>query len=241
MRKKTKAKKIADAGVASPAPVKTEKKSTKGFNPRAYNDLVTVSTNVNTAWLGNPLITLIWITQPQFAALVAAFTKMVTAQQSTASGRSTQTGSLKALDASINVAVEQVKINIASKFKKPNAKAQYARYGIIKQGKNYRMSPDRDDRVAALKLMISAIATDGFGADPDYGTAYWTGVQTSYEAGMLAASSTDESVSGGSGNIKSLVKQINKAMTALRFVLKGNYPDNTDDVYRSWGWLRRDY
>ncbi len=240
MKKRSKATAAANAGAAA-AKTATKKASKRGYNPRALNDLATVCANVSASWALNPLITLIWITQAQFAAIVAVYLKMLAAQQGTASDRPTQTQSLNVLDKSINAGVTQVKINIAAKFKKANAEAQFARYGIVKKGSSYIMSRDRDDRVAALKLMVAAIAADGFGADPDYGTDFWTTMQTNYILGIAAASNTDETVSGGSGNIKSQVAQINKIMTALRNVIKGNYPDNTAAVYRNWGWLRRDY
>ncbi|MEI9959183.1 MAG: hypothetical protein WDM90_23370 [Ferruginibacter sp.] len=87
-----------------------------------------------------------------------------------------------------------MKIYIQRKFKKENAFAQYARYGLIHENKTYIISRDRNSRLDALKLMATAIAADGFGGE-EYGNAFWVTMQKDYSAAINATGNTAGDVS----------------------------------------------
>ncbi len=220
------------------APSKT-KKSPKSYDPKAAADIVTVSTKVNEKWAMNPDITLKWMAQTDFDALVSSLAKAVQQQGSDASLSPGETQSLQQMDKQMNDAVKNAKRGIDYKFKDA-AVAQYARYGIAKENDSYQLPRDRDKRLENIPLMIAAVAADGFGAE-DWGTDFWTTMLTTYTAAVKAAGKSKGSVSVGSGNIAGMVQQVNKASTALRFVLRGNYPDNYQQVYRDWGWQKESY
>lgn len=226
----------ADAGGATPAP----KKAKKDYTPRADADFLTVCKAVMISWLANPAITLLWINQAAYAAMVAAYETSYSTRLSDGSMRPSITQTLDQLDKQMDDALSEVKVYIQKKFKKANAEAQYARYGIIHNKNTYQLPRDRDNRKTSLPLMIAAIATDGFGAE-EFGTVFWTTMKTNYELALSNAGDTDSLVSKGAAGKNEQKKNITKVMNALRFVLRGNYPDTYAAVYREWGWQKEDY
>ena len=225
-------------GAAATAPV-TKKPVKKNYNPQAMGDLVSVSQKVNEKWAATPAITLLWITQPDFEKLVNSLSAAVGQQASDASLSPSESQSLKQMDTQMNDAVKNVKRGIDYKFKDAGT-AQYARYGLVKQGGSYQLPRDRDDRLKNLPLMIAAVAADGFDKE-DWGSDFWTNLLPAYTAAVKASGDSKGSVSVGSANINATMQQLNKVSTALRFVLRGNYPDTYQQVYRDWGWQRESY
>ena len=205
--------------------------------PAADVDFMDLSKNVAINWLANPAITLIWKTAPDFQKQVNNYEVELTGRKSTGSVLPGQALTLKQTDRQIDIAVSEVKIYIQRKFKKVNAEAQYARYGITRENKTFIVNRDRNNRRDALKLMIAAIAADGFGAE-EYGTAFWTDMQTNYSAAINAAGTTagDVSIKVASKNL--LKKDIKTVLSSLLLVLKSNYPDTYPGVYRDWGWQK---
>lgn len=221
----------------TPAPAKPIKKA---YTPIADADFLTVSQKVSTSWAANPAITLLWIAQPVFKTMVDDYNAAYSTRLKDGSERPSLTQSIGQLETQMDAAVEQVKVYIQKKFKKQNAAAQYARYGILHQGSAYRFARDRDNRKTSLPLMIDAIAADGFGAE-EYGTAFWTAMKTNYETAVATAGNTDGKVSTSVSSKNEQKKNITQVMNALRFVLKGNYPNTYKSIYREWGWQKEDY
>ena len=205
--------------------------------PQADVDFMDLSKNVATNWLANPAITLIWKTPADFQKLVNDFETELTGRKSIGSVLPGQAFSLKQMDRLIDVGVSEVKIYIQRKFKKVNAPAQYARYGITKEGVNFIINRDRNNRRDALKLMITAIDADGFAAE-EFGTAFWTGMQTNYSAAINAAGTTAGDVSIKVAGKNRLKKDIKRVLSCLLLILKANYPDTYPGVYRDWGWQK---
>lgn len=213
----------------------------KDYTPDGDSDFLTVAKKVSDAWALNPGITLLWITQVQFAAMVAAFAADYSTDISTSGGRQSIAATLRNLDKQIDIGVTEIKVYIEKKFKSPNGPPEFPRYGIVHTAKGgYRFPADRDQRKNNLDLMLAAIVADGFGAEP-YGTAYWTNIKTAYIAALASASTVDGTVSTSSSSKNNRKKAISKVMTALRSVLLGNYPDTYKAVYRDWGWQKEDY
>ena len=219
---------------------KAAKKKAVRYTPEADADFSTVITNVNDAWKANTQIKLLWITQPEFETMVTGFNQSLQSRKSDGGNRPSQTSTLKNLNAQMDKGVQEVKTCIAYKFKKANATAQYARYGIVKENRAYVLPKDNDERLKALPLMIAAIAADGFGNE-EYGTAFWTGIEQEFTTALKAASTTDGKVTGSVSTKGVAKKGIIKAMNALRLTLEANYPDTYKAVYREWGWQKEKY
>lgn len=212
----------------------------KGYTPDKDADFETVSTKVSNSWTANPTITLVWKTPAQFASMVTAYKTAYGNRLSDGGNRPSLTQTLKQLDKQMDNAVSEVKIYIQRKFKKANAKAQYARYGIIHNNKGYQLPRDRDERKNSLPLMIAAITTDGFDTE-EFGNTFWTTMQTDYINALNSANSVDGDVSINVAAKNEQKEAITKVMDSLRLVLKGNYPDTYTAIYRDWGWQKEDY
>lgn len=107
-------------------------------------------------------------------------------------------------------------------------------------GSHWDLPTDHSERNQKLSMMGEAITANGFSAKT-YGTAFWTATKTAYNDALTGANNTDGSVSAAVGTKNQQKAQINKVMVALRYVLRGNYPDTYAEVYRDWGWQKEDY
>lgn len=208
--------------------------------PEADTDFKDVAKNVAESWLNNTDITLRWKTATDFQQQVAGFEAVLSSRKATGSLRPGLVQTLEQLDRNIDEAVINVKLYIKKKFKKAFAQAQYARYGIVKEGTYYRISTDRNNRLQALKLMIAAIAADGFGNE-EYGSAFWQEMQTSYAAALSAAGNTSGQLSTEVATKNQQKKEIRKVLSSLLLAIKANCPDTFDKVYRQWGWRKESY
>lgn len=208
--------------------------------PQADLDLLAVADAAAAKWATTPAITLLWKTQSAFARNVADYRTALTGRISAGRQRPGQTQILDQLDEEVNDAVKEVKNYIEKKFKTPNAAAQFPRYGIIKEGGTMRLPRDRNARLEAFPLMLAALSADGLGEE-EYGTAFWTDMQSRYEAALDASNATDTRVSTGAATKNGLKRELNKTLRALRYVLRGNYPDTYAAEYRAWGLQKEDY
>ena len=223
---------IPDAG--SVKPIRT------GNVPVADVDFGTLVQNVSTKWTANVWLTLQWLTPVKFAANAAAYNATLTARQQTGSTRSQTTNALKILDKNIEEAVVYVKGYILETYKKESSKSYYPAFGIAHIGGRYTLPKDQNSRSAALKLMIDAIATNGFGTK-EFGTTFWTTTKTQYDVLRAAATTTDSQVSSKVGNKNILKADLKKSLNAIVSVIKANYPDNYKQELRNWGFQKEKY
>lgn len=214
-------------------------KKTKALPDRDI-ELMDVSKNVSVSWIANPQITLLWKNSAEFEKEVQSYAENLVDRIDTSTHRPAVTRALVQQDKQIDEGVIEVKIYIAKKFKKANAPAQYARYGIVKVGDTYKMSLDRNQRKAALGLMVKAIAEDGFGEE-EYGSNFWKAIQADYTASVDAAGANAGTVSEKVATKKVQKRGIRKVLKALRRALEANYPDTYREMLRKWGWQKERY
>jgi hypothetical protein len=222
---------------ATPTP-KTPKKV--NLIPSKDADFLTVAKSVNIKWAATPTLILLWITQPIYSAIISSYDANLNTRVVVGGGRQAQTQTLQQINTTINNAVSNVKLYIQKKFKKPNAEAQYSRYGIAYENKTYTLPKDNDKRAIALSQMQIAIAADGF-ATEEFGTAFWTSTIASFTAAVAATGTTDKSVSNKVAAKDSDRAKVEKVLTAIIHLLQANYPDTTDNVLREWGFLKQNY
>jgi len=208
--------------------------------PQSDVDFMDVAKTVGQSWAANPAITLLWKTALDFNNDVLAYAAALNSRLSTGSNRPSLTQTLNQLDKKIDAAVTEVKVYIAKKFKTPNAQAQFPRYGIVKENRSYVISHDRNNRNNSFTLMLAAILADGFDKE-EYGTTFWTAIQNEYAAALEQASNTTGDISGKVATKNQQKQALKKVMSALMFILRGNYPDTYPEMYRQWGWKKESY
>lgn len=219
------------------------KKPVKTRNiPKADIDFKDVAQAVAQSWLANPDIVLRRKKAGDFSTEVTDYADSLVSRITTGSLRPGQTNTLNQLDDQINKGVSKVKTYIEKKYEDDDPQAQYARFGIIKEGRGYVISGDRNNRKLALQQMIDSIAAEGFGNEK-FGTAFWKDIQTAYTAAFSQASSTTGDVSSKVATKNERKKAISNIMASLLLILKANYPvaDEYKGVIRQWGWKKESY
>lgn len=221
-------------GESDKEPIKT------GTLPKADVDFMDVSTNVAASWVANPQITLLWKKSDVFKMEVDGYCAELGSRIETGSKRPSFVHSLVGLDKQANSGVKEVKVYIAKKFKTNNAPAQYARYGIVRENKAYVLPKDRNQRKAALTLMVQAIEADGF-ADEEYGLNFWKEMEAAYKVAVAESGGTAGTVSVKVATKNVQKRGIRKVLVSLRKAIEANYPDTYRQVLRQWGWQKETY
>lgn len=209
--------------------------------PRKDADIGSVATLSNRAWDADPDLKLKWITQKEFELLATRYNQNLQVRVSAGGEQPGKTNLLKAANTNIDNGLARVKKMINNKYETDEeAKAQYARYGMVKVGNRYQLPGDNDKRSKALPLMLAAISTDGFDGEK-YGKAYWTAAIADFEKAV------DES-KGASRKITTTVstkdvdkEQILKALKAFTNLLEANYPDTYAAKLREWGFMKQNF
>ena len=207
--------------------------------PKADKDFDTLVTNVNTKWEQNQWLTLLWITQPQFATTATAYTASLNQRDMTASRRGGLTATLEDLDRKIDKGETYIKNYLSEKFDS-NPEAHYAAFGIVHGNEKYTIPHDRDTRKNALLLILPALAQFGF-EDKKYGLAYWQEIAMQYPQQLLLASAKDGATSTETGSKNVNKAQLKEALNSIVLVLKGNYPGTWKSVLRDWGFQKEKY
>lgn len=215
------------------------KKAPKSNVPKADANFSTTVTDVNTAWVANPHITLAWLTQAEFAAKASLYSTTLGERKGTGAQRPAVTSDLKIIDKKLDEGIDWIKSYLGGDFGK-NATAQYAKFGIEKVGSHYKLPVDRDKRQKALALVLPALAAQGYNGK-EFGKAYFTPLITNFNNVYGNAKTTDSNVSGLVSDKNVLKAELTKALKCLIKVLEGNYPDTFKATLRKWGFQKEKY
>lgn len=222
-----------------PAPTK---KSVKSNVAKKDTDFSTLATTVSDVWLSRPNITLVWKTANDFKDEVAAFTLLLNSKDNTGKDRPRITHDLQQCNDALDKGIAALKRAIDNDAKSiEEARATYARFGIVLENHTYRLPAERNKRLFALKLLLPALVTAGYDKKPSIGTAYFTPLIAQYAGLSDLATNTDKDVSGIIGNKNAQKQNIKKVLIALLRVLEGNYPDTYKNELRAWGFQREKF
>lgn len=212
------------------------------LQPRKDADIGTLATSSAAAWGSDPTLTLKWITQNEYQTAAIRFNAKLQARLSAGGDRPGKTISLKRANEAIDKGENSVKKYIGKKYEDDpeQAKAQYAIFGLVKEGKNYTLPTDNDKRKLALPQMLAGVAAQGFGAEK-YGTAYWTQAIADYNAALAASVNATKNITetvSDKDTDKALIVKVQKALPLL---LEANFPDTYESVLRQWGYIRQNF
>ena len=216
-------------------------KSTKTRNvPVADINFGNVITSVSEKWAASSWLTLKWLTVAQFQADATSYNDTLSIRLSKGATRPQITQTLETLEKTMDTHLSYVKGYLIDKYKKENSTSYFAAFGIEHKGNRYLLPTDKNKRVEALKLMISALTAHGF-EDKEFGLAFWTSLQQQYSVLVKEATTTDGQVSVKVGDKNILKKNLNKGLNAIIYTIKANYPDTYKQELRDWGFQKEKY
>lgn len=219
----------------------TEKKIRKTNTvPAKQSAILDLAESVAQKWLNHQNITLQWIKAEEFNTLVQEFRTSLEQRIQVGSGRQSKTKQLKNLDTTINKAVEELKIAVLGKFGKEDGKSYFNEFGIVKINKAFKFPSERTQRQQALSTMIFSVEKYKLNVT-NYSLEALKDIQTQYNALTAEAKNIDSTVSSEVGTKNELIKQIEKVLNALIYVIKGNYPDTYQAELRAWGFQKEKY
>ena len=215
-------------------------KTTTSNIPNSDRDFADLAINVSVAWEKNPLFILIWLLQSEFKIKAQNFSDLVYQRKTTGSGRKSLTQDLALLDKQIEEHIGFVKHDLMEKYGRTEAPVYYPQFGIVRHGKIYIIPQDHNQRNEALGMLKAALITHGLGGNK-YGSAFWNPICEQYDNLMKQALETDSSVSSMVGNKQQMKAELKRALNALIFIIKANYPDTYKNVLREWGFQKEKY
>ncbi len=230
---------------ATPAPTDPEKPvSAKLLTPRNDAALAAVAQLVAETWATQPWFTLRWLTQADFAALATRFGASLTDKRAAASTRTPQTQRLQELDDEMDEALRVLKAYVleAANYNKDAANAQLPSFGLVTyKGTTFELSRDRNERLVALRdFLLPAVAKAPF-ATRDRGTAFWQPRYAEYAQLLTQADGLAGQVSQAVSKKDDTKLAIRKALQAVVFGLRAQYPDTYAAEWRAWGFRKESY
>ena len=232
----------ADAGdVSGAAPQVTDTHTRHVRNvPNKDADLEMVCEGANAKWAANPFVTLLWKKQGEFATDTANFKNALELRNTAGGKRPGQSNDLDNIDQEAEDAVPFVKTYINKLFGPKDGPKHYAEFGLIHRNHSYELPTDREKRKDALRMMVDAIAANGFGAET-YGTAFWTDIKTRFDAALTTALSGAGTVSADVGDLVILRTTLRRVLHSILLILEANYPDTFEQERRDWGFQKESY
>lgn len=211
----------------------------RGTLPMADLDLRDVAMKVSAAWKSSPL-TLAYTTPDAFEQNVVDFAVLLDERMNLEASRRPLTGELADLDHELNSHVSNVKAYIAEQFGKPRSVDYYPEFGIVKVGKTYQLPIDRNERVAALERLVTALTKYSLNTQR-YGVEYWKEAQARYTQLLYQAGTTDSQRSARVKDKNELKRDIKQVLQSLVLLVQANYPDTWRSVLRQWGFQKEKY
>jgi len=197
-------------------------------------------TLVSNSWIANPTITIAYTTSAEFAQMAKDYNIDLAERIEIGSTRSQQTKILVGLDRKIKTGLKEVKSYIATKYGTDNAESYFNQFGIVHEKSGWKLPIDRQKRTLALNQMAKAIDANGFGANA-YGKTFWADIIKLYGPTVEIVQGIEQKVADKVKNKNTGKKDLNKILTSLRFILRGNFPETYKQVYRTWGFLKENY
>jgi hypothetical protein len=222
-----------------PKPIdKTDKPARRAhLIPAKQLDMLNLAEAVLEKWTNTPFITLQWVTVEEYKKLVMQFKTSLEQRLQVGSGRQTKTMLLRALDADLHKAVEELKICILGKFGRERGRSYFSEFGIIKTNRVFRLPIDRNQKVQALDMLVKGL--EKYAIEPvDYPVVFFKKTRDEYDKLMQEAYTIDSAVASEVGVKNEAIKHIEKVLASLVFVIRGNYPDTYKSELRGWGFQK---
>ena len=213
--------------------------------PRADQTLFDVGAAVKAHWATVPALTLLWLTPAAYSTALADFGTNLTDKRRVAAERSPNVQRLIELDDVADDALPFLKGYINEEAgSKEQGKAAYTSHGMIRRGKNIEWANDRQERVTGVQMLLAKLGTGPTAlpyATRKYGSAFWQTWLAEYKPLVEKSGGDAGTVSHKVSKKDEAKKTVRKALQAIIFLLKANYPDTFEAELRAWGFRKENY
>ncbi|UMY64355.1 MULTISPECIES: hypothetical protein [unclassified Flavobacterium] len=209
----------------------------RGTLPQKDTDLADVALHVAKTWADDPSLTLRFTDSKAFFSLVTDYRALLDTKNGQVSERRGVTLRIAEAEKEITKGVRQVKLFLAQKYD-TGALDHFGRFGLVHQGKNFRLPSDQSKKRDALLVMKNAVVSEGWG-DSRYGADFWQSTLDRFDALLTEARTIDGTISGLVADKNSKRDAIRKTLNAIVLSLKAAYPDGHEGALRKWG-IQRD-
>ena len=217
--------------------------------PQADQTLFDVATAVKARWDATPALTLLWLTPATYSTTLTDFGTNLTEKRRLAAERSPNVQRLIELDDVADNALPFLKGYLNEEAgSKEKGKAAYASHGMTKRRKNWEWANDRDERVKGVEMLLEKLKLVGPNgkpvlayADRKYGTAFWQAWLAEYKPLVGQSGGDAGTISHKVSKKEESKKIVLKALRAIIYLLKANYPDTFEAELRAWGFRKESY
>ena len=224
---------------SAPTPAKPNKKERL---PTSQLALATLGTAAAKAWLTSELPALLFVSKAAFTAQAAAYAASLDTADGAGDGLSPQSKRMKTLDKLITKNLGFVKGYLAEDHDVDGGEAYYAEFGIVREGKNFRLPAARTARAGALGKLVAALTAHKYDKKK-FGAAFWQPIVTEYAQLAKNSSEMRGAASAAVGQKNALEGPLRVALGSLVLSIKANYPDEDAQrgVLRAFGFQKEVY
>ena len=227
------------SAAAAAAPAKRNKKERL---PTSELPLATLGQAAAKAWTTSPLPALLFVSKAAFVGQAQAYFDSVGTADGAGDGLGPQAKRMKTLDKVVAKNLGFVKGYLAEDHDADGGESFYAEFGIVREGKNFRLPAARPARALALGKLVAALAAHKYDKRK-FGVAFWQPIATEYAALVEAVGKTHGSASEAVGQKNALEAPLRTVLSALVLSIKANYPDVDEQkgVLRAFGFQKEAY
>lgn len=224
---------------AAATPAKTRKKD---MLPKTQLALATLGTAAAKAWLAAELPALLFVSKAAFSTQADAYAASVGTADGAGDGLSPQSKRMKTLDKLITKNLGFVKGYLAEDHDEDGGEGYYAEFGIVREGKNFRLPAARTARAGALAKLVAALTAHKYDKKK-FGPAFWQPIATEYAQLAKGSGEMRGAASDAVGQKNALEAPLRVALGSLVLSIKANYPDADAQrgVLRAFGFQKEVY
>ena len=204
--------------------------------PSKNAEIAALGVRVVTAWANYPTLDMDWITQADAVTLTTNYYNILLQTSQTAGVERIKVQAMRELDEEINTGLYFVKQLIGAEYGRNNLDAQYANFGIVKEGGGYVIPRERDSRIQSLRMMVSGMTTAPFSGNV-HGLAYWQDILTRYITAKEDLELESMKLTGDVTDKSKLRNDVLRLLRSLKYLVMAFFPDTHDRVLRDFGYL----
>ncbi|GAA4036427.1 hypothetical protein GCM10022409_21670 [Hymenobacter glaciei] len=229
-----------EASAATAAP-DTKPNKVAGL-PKSQLALATLGVAAAKAWQTSELPALLFVTKAAFSTQAAAYAASLGTADAVGDGTSPQSSRLKTLDKLITKNLKFVKGYLAEDHDEDGGEAYYAEFGIVREGKNFRLPTARTARAGALGKLVAALTAHQYDKKK-FGSAFWQPIATEYAQLAKGSGELRGAASEAVGQKNTLEAPLRVVLGALVLSIRANYPDEDTQrgVLRAFGFQKEVY